>query len=156
MFNRFLPRCADNTYRGYKAALWIFGAVVAFKALIALGTIFNGYSAASSADGIPLRTFSPAAVQTVLSDFAIWGVAMLTLCFIAAVVLARYRSLVPFMFAVVFAEHLLRKVTLYFIPVVTSGSHPGSIINLVLLLLMAAGLLLSLVNRESFTPSVAA
>jgi hypothetical protein len=54
MFNQILPRQVDNTYRGYKLALWLFGLLVLMKAGISLGTIFNGYTAASSADGIPL------------------------------------------------------------------------------------------------------
>lgn len=148
MFNQFLPQTADNTYRGYKVALWIFAFVVLFKALIAAGCIFNGYSAASNADGIPLATFPPGAVQTILSDFAIWGLAFLMICFLCALVLVRYRSLVPLMFAILLTEHLARKVILYFIPVATSGTPPGFFINLALILLMVTGLALSLVNRQ--------
>ena len=59
MLNQILPRQADNTYRGYKVALGLFGLLVLMKAGISLGTIFNGYAAASSADGIPLDTFTP-------------------------------------------------------------------------------------------------
>ena len=51
MFNQILPRQVDNTYRSYKLALWLFGLLVFMKAGISLGTIFNGYNAASSADG---------------------------------------------------------------------------------------------------------
>jgi hypothetical protein len=32
MFDRFLPERLDNTYRGYKIALWLFGLVVPIKA----------------------------------------------------------------------------------------------------------------------------
>jgi hypothetical protein len=42
LLNRVLPRRIDNTYRGHPVALWLFGAVVAVKTGIALGTMFNG------------------------------------------------------------------------------------------------------------------
>ena len=50
MFDQILPQQVDNTYRGYKLALWLFGLLVFMKAGISLGTIFNGYAAASSAE----------------------------------------------------------------------------------------------------------
>ena len=63
MNDRFLPRRIDNTYRGQRAALWLFGLVVAVKMLQGVMVVFNGYSIARSADGIPLETFPPAAAQ---------------------------------------------------------------------------------------------
>ncbi len=71
--DRLLPQRVDNTYRGYKLALWLFGTVVLMKLAMSLNSIFNGYVVASSADGIPLHTFPSAAAQTVVALFAIWG-----------------------------------------------------------------------------------
>ena len=36
MFNQILPRQVDNTYGGYKLALWLFGLLVLMKAGISL------------------------------------------------------------------------------------------------------------------------
>lgn len=88
MFSQFLPQRIDNAYRGHKLALWLFAAVVFMKTSIGLGTIFNGRSAAISADAIPLDTFPPAAAQAFLSVFAIWGFAQVMiglLCILALV-----------------------------------------------------------------------
>lgn len=73
MFNRFLPQRLDNSYDGHKLALWLFALVVFMKTSIGLGTIFNGHGAATTADGIPLETFTPAGAQAFVSVLAIWG-----------------------------------------------------------------------------------
>src|SRR5712671_2172442 len=99
MFNPLLPQRADNTYGGYKIALWLFGVLLSLKTLMGVNCIFNGYDVAVNADGVPLATFSHDASQTIVSSFASWGLAHLCLAIIGVVVLVRYRSLVSFMFA---------------------------------------------------------
>ncbi len=64
MLNPLLPRRVDNTYRGHKLALWLFGLVVLLKLVISLNSIFNGRTVASSADGILLDTFGLTRVYT--------------------------------------------------------------------------------------------
>ena len=144
MFNQILPRQVDNTYRGYKLALWLFGLLVFMKAGISLGTIFNGYTAASSADGIPLDTFTPAGARAVVSLFALWGLSQLVICLLCVLVLVRYRAMVPFMFALLLLEHLSKRLILQALPIVRTGSSSGSVINLILLGVIIVGLALSL------------
>ena len=151
MLNQILPRQADNTYRGYKVALGLFGLLVLMKAGISLGTIFNGYAAASSADGIPLDTFTPAGARAVVSLFALWGLSQLMICLLCALVLVRYRPMVPLMFALLLLEHLSRKLILQIIPIDTTGAPPGYFINLGLLALMIGGLALSLWSKRDQT-----
>ena len=147
--DRLLPQRVDNTYRGHKLALWLFGVVVLMKLAMSLNSIFNGYVVASSADGIPLDTFPAAAAQTIVSLFAIWGLAHLMMCLLDMLVLARYRSMVPFMFAFLLLEHLSRKLLLQFVPMIRTGTPPGFYINLGLLTLMIVGLALSLRSQSS-------
>lgn len=71
MLDRLLPKRIDNAYRGHKLALWLLAALVLMKGGIGLGTIFNGHSAATSADGIPLDTFTPAGAQAFLALLAV-------------------------------------------------------------------------------------
>jgi hypothetical protein len=149
MLDRLFPQRLDNTYRGYKLALWLFGLVVLMRLGISLNSIFNGRLVASSADGIPLDTFPPAASQTVVSLFALLGLSHLVLCLLCILVLVRYRALVPFMFALLLLQHLVRKLILHFLPVPRTGTPPGSVVNLVLLALMVAGLVLSLWSRDN-------
>jgi hypothetical protein len=147
--DRLLPQCVDNTYRGYKLALWLFGAVVLMKLAMSLNSIFNGYMVASSADGIPLDTFPSAAAQTVVALFAIWGLAHLMICLLCILVLVRYRSMVPLMLALLLLEHLSRKLILQFVPIVRTGTPPGFYVNLGLLTLMIVGLALSLRSQSN-------
>ncbi len=149
MLNQILPRHVDNTYHGYKLALWLFALIVFMKVAMSLNSIFNGYFVASSADGIPLDTFTPAGAQAVVSLFAAWGLAQLIICLLCILALARYRALVPFMFALVLLEHLSRRLIFQVMPIVRTGTPPGFSVNLVLLALMVVGLALSLRSHDN-------
>lgn len=149
MFNRLLPRHIDNTYHGYKLALWLFALLVLMKVAMSLNSIFNGHSVASSADGIPLDTFTPAGAQAVVSMFAAWGLAQLIICLVCILVLALYRAMIPFMFALLLLEHLGRRLIFLVMPIVRNGTPPGFYVNLVLIALMVVGLALSLLSRDS-------
>jgi hypothetical protein len=148
MLNPILPRRADNTYPGHGLALVLFALLLLMKAGISLGTIFNGYKAATSADGIPLDSYTPAAARTVVSLFALWGLTNFVIFLIGLVVLVRYRGLVPFMFALLLFQQLGRYLVLQLLPIVRIGAPPGTVINLVLLALMIVGLALSLWRRN--------
>jgi hypothetical protein len=140
------PRRADNDYRGYKPALWIFGLILLLRTVMSVNSIFNGHLVASSADGIPLDSYTPAGSRAVVSLFATLGLSQLALCFIGILVLIRYRALIPFLFTVFLLEHLGRRLISHFLPVARVGQPPGIIVNLILLCLMVVGLVLSLLN----------
>ena len=148
MLNRFIPRQVDNTYRGYKLALWLFALVVVMKMAMSVNAIFNGHMVASSADGIPLDTFTAAGAQAVVSLFAAWGLGQLILCLICIVVLVRYRALVSFLFVVLLLEHLCRRLIFVVMPIVRTGTPPGVFVNLALVTLMVVGLTLSLWRHD--------
>jgi hypothetical protein len=148
MFSQLLPQRIDNTYHGHKLALWLFGLIVLVKTAMSVNSIFLGHKIATTADGIPLDTFPPAAAQTVLALFAIWGLAHLMICLLCVLVLFRYRALVPLMFAFLLLEHLGRKLVLYFLPIARLGTPPGTYVNLILLAGMVVGLALSLSRKN--------
>jgi len=147
MFERLLPRLVDNTYRGHKLALWLFAPVVIMKIAMGLNAIFNGHLVASSADGIPLDTFTDAGARTVVALFAIWGLAQLVICSLCVLALVRYRSAISFMFALLLLEFLSRKVIFYFLPLARTELPVGVIVNLILLAMMIVGLALALWNK---------
>jgi len=147
MLNPLLPERADNLHRGHRLALWLFGLLLLMKTGISLSIIFNGRTAATSADGIPIDSYTPAGAQTVLSLFALVGLYNLILCIVGIVVLVRYRSLVPLMFGLFLLQQLGRSLILQLLPIVRTGTPPGSAMNLVMLALMVVGLALSLWRR---------
>ena len=151
MIPSMLPQTADNSYRGYRPALWIFGLVVTIKTAISLNALFNGRVVAGSADGIPLDSFGPAGAQAVVALFGIWGLAQFFICALCAVALVRYRTLVPFMYAFLLVEHLSRRLFLTVMPIARVGTPPGYLVNVALLALMIVGLILSVLRRTSST-----
>ena len=147
MFDKLLPQPIDNTYRGYKVALWLFGLVVGVRITQSILVIFNGYSTARDADGIPLDTYTPAAAQMVVALFAQASLWRLTFCLLCVLVLVRYRSAIPFMFALLLVNYLAGQLIFQFVPVVRTGTPPGPIVNLIMFALMIIGLALSLRSR---------
>ena len=140
---QLLPRSLDNTYRGQRAGLWIFAALIAIKVLMGANSALNAYSVASSADGIPLATFTPAAAQTVVSLFATVGFSQFVLGILGVFVLARYRAAIPLVFALLVMEHLGRELVHQIVPAATTSS-PAFLINAGLFALEVVGLALSL------------
>jgi hypothetical protein len=145
--DRIFPQRIDNTYRGHPLAVWFFIPVVVLKTGIALSSIFNGRVAARSADGIPLDSFGAGGAEAVVALFAIWGLAQLVFSVLGVLALTRYRAIIPFLFVLFLLEHLARKWILLVKPIATTGTPPGTYVNLVILVLTIVGLALSLRNR---------
>lgn len=148
MLAPLLPRRADNEYRGRKAALWIFGLVVFVKLAMGVNSLFNGRDVATSADGIPLDTYTSAGAQAFVTVFALLGLAHVVFGLLCALVLVRYRTLVPLMFTLLLLEHLGKRLIHQLMPIERTGTPPGFAINLALLALIIAGLALSLWSRR--------
>jgi MYXO-CTERM domain-containing protein len=152
MLNQLLPRQVDNTYRGYTLALWLFAMLVLIRVVISLNSMINGRDVAISADGVPLDTFTPDGARAVVSLFALLGLSSFVICLLCIVVLARYRALIPFMFALLLLQNLGGRLIHQVMPIVRTGAPPAAVVNLVLLALMVVGLALSLRRRNKTHP----
>jgi hypothetical protein len=149
MWSAIIPQRLDNAYRGQLAALWIFGAILLLKTGVALGTIFNGRAAAQSADGVPLQTFGAAGADAVITLFALWGLSQLIVSVIGALALVRYRAMVPLMFVLLLAYQIASRFVLSGRPIVAAGPHPGTYVNLALLVALIVGVVLSALPRAN-------
>ena len=129
MLERVFPSAADFTYRGSRIALWLLGLVLFLKLGIALGAIFNGYYAATVADGIPIDSYTPQGAQAFLSLFASLGLSQLMLGAFGVVLLIKYRALVPLFLLLLLVEFAARKGVAAYFPIVRSGQAPGGAIN---------------------------
>ena len=69
-----------------------------------------------------MREISTDGAQTVLVLFALLGLANLMLCMVATVVLVRYRTLVPLMFALFLILQVSRYFVFQLIPIVRTGA----------------------------------
>jgi len=142
MFHKFFPQPIDNTYRGYKLALWLFGLVVGVTIIQGVFVIFNGYSTIMSADGIPLNTYPPAAAQTIVALWAQRGLSRLIISLLGVLVLVRYRSAIPFMLVLLMLNYLASHLIFQFVPVARTGRPPRPAVNLIMFALMIIGLAL--------------
>lgn len=149
VLKHLLPQRIDNTYHGYRLALWLLAVVVVLKTLQSAVVIFDGYSIAESADGIPLDTYSPEASQTIVALFEFSGLSRLILSGLSVLAMVRYRSAVPFMLALLALEYLARQLILYFVPIVRVGTVPGPSVNFALFVPTIIGLALSLRSRST-------
>ena len=156
MFNRLLPRQADNDFQGYTLALWLFGAILLVLAAMSVNSVFNGHYVAVNADGLPLDTYTPAGAQAVVSFYATWGLTQLVIVAFGVIALLRYRALVPLMFLLLLFEQLLLRTVHFFLPVAKPHGVPASWFIICLLSLMALGLVLSLWQRRGKAPTALA
>jgi hypothetical protein len=148
MLDQLLPKSIDNAYRGHKLAFVPFVLLVLMKCVIGVNSIVNGYAVMTKADGIPLGTFPPAAVQCLVSLWALLGLSHVIIGLLCILVLIRYRSMLPFMFALLLLQHLGGRVITHYLPLVRTGAPPASIVNLTFLAMMIVGLGLSLWKRR--------
>ena len=146
---RIFPQQIDNTYKGQKLALWLFGFVLLIKIVQSIVIFINGSSVVKGADGIPLDTFSPDAAHTIVALFALTSLYRLIICLLGVIALIKYRSMITFMFAVLAIEYLARQLIFYFYPLGSVGAPPGPIVNLVLFLISVIGFALSLWKGNS-------
>lgn len=142
-----LPRQADNSYRGSRIALGIFAVLLLMRIVMSVNSIVNGRFVASSADGIPLDAYPPAAARTAVTLFALLALANLMIALVGLLVLVRYRSLIPLFFVIFLLHHVGRRLILEWMPIERVGAPPGSTISLGLLALTVVGLALSLWPR---------
>ena len=149
MLDDLLPRSLDNAYRGHRSALWLFGLVVGVRILQSLSVIFRGYGIARDADGIPLGSYTPEAAQQMVALFAQGSMWRLTLGALSVIVLVRYRSALPLMFALLLLHYLASQLLFVFVPLVRTGTPPGPYVNLGLFVLTVIGLALSLWRRTA-------
>jgi hypothetical protein len=149
MFETLFPQTLDNTYRGYKAALWLFGLVVGVSITQSLAVIFNGYNTARDADGIPVGMYTTGAAQQMVAFFAQGSLWRLTLCLLGVLMLARYRSAIPLMFAMLLLNYVASQLAFHFVPLTRAGTPPGPYVNFALFILTIVGLVLSLRSRRA-------
>ena len=148
MLGRLLPGQVDNRFDGLRPALWLLGLLLFGKLAMSVNSIVNTASVAGGADGIPLASFGPAAAREVLLLFALTALAHLFLALIALTVLIRYRALVPFIYLVLLAEHVARRLIVTY---AAPGAHSTAValyVNYGLLALLTLGLVLSLISAR--------
>ncbi len=155
MLARIFPKQIDNNFRGHWLAILLFVPVVLVKLTIGVNSIVYTRYIATSADGIPLDSFSAGGAQTVVALFALLGLFQLLLALQGVVVLIRYRAMIPFTYLLLVIQQFANKAILLVHPIARSGTPGSQIGSAVVLAILAAtliGFALSL-YKESASPS---
>lgn len=135
-----LPARADNTVRGMKLPVYVFALIAIVSTVRSLIHLLAPDGGAGSIAGMDL---SVAGANGIIFAFALWGSAQLIYALVQLAVAFRYRSLIPFMYALLILETLLRMLVGRMKPVTFAHTPPGAIGNWVILPLAALMLALS-------------
>ena len=148
MFGHIFPTRIDNTFRGHPIAIWLFVAIMVVELVIGGNSIINTRFVVTSADDIPLDHYGGGGAQAVVSLFALLGLARLLLGLQAAVVLLRYRAMIPLMYLLLIIRHAGGMTLARVNPIVTAGAPAGDTVLLALLITLLLGFALSLLVRK--------
>jgi hypothetical protein len=135
-----LPPVADNTIRGIKFPVYLFMLVAIVSTVRSCIHLLAPDGGAGSIAGMDL---SVAGAPGIIFSFALWGSTQLIYALIQLAVAFRYRSLVPFMYVLLFIEALLRMLVGHMKPVTFSHTPPGAYANYLTLPVAALMLILS-------------
>jgi hypothetical protein len=148
MITKIFPKTIDDTYKGYKLALYFFCAITAVTLIRSLIHIFAFDGGAESIATIPLNQYPKDAVSTIIFLFSLWGSSQLIIGLIYLIVLLRYKSLIPLMYVLLFAEYTMRLVLGHVKPIVILGTAPATFANYIMIPLSVILFILSIQSRE--------
>jgi hypothetical protein len=153
MLDRIFPKQFDNAYRGHWLAIWIFVPVMLVKAIQGVNSILLTRRVMTTADGIPLDSFSTAGAEAAVAMFALLGFYLLILPLQSVVVLIRYRAMIPFMYLMLLIQQLGSRALLLLHPIARSGDYGafpvGLYVNIAILALTIIGFVLSFLGSGS-------
>jgi hypothetical protein len=136
-----LPAKADNSIRGWKLPFYMFILVTLVGTVRSFIHILSPDGGAGSIAGMNLAV---SGATEVIFAFALWGGEQLIYALIQWLVILRYRSLIPLMWAVQLLETLLRMLVGQIKPVSFAHTPPGAIGNYVFIPLCVLMLSLAL------------
>ena len=158
LLQKIFPREANNRYEGSAIAFYMafpFMAIFTFRSLV---HFLKGDSGVNSIASIVVFPGSPDPNSVIYMFSSLWGTQQLITLLIYAVILWRYRNLLPLMYVLIVFECVLRfcvGVIHPLLPEVYAHTPPGKLGNLPMLLVAALMLALSLRERVSKTADAA-
>jgi len=144
-FDFLLPPVVDNTIPGAGFPVYLFILIAIVSTVRSCIHLLAPDGGAGSIAGMDLSV--PGAPGIVFS-FALWGSAQLVYAIVQLVVAFRYRSLVPFMYLLLFFEALLRMLVGHMRPATFSHTPPGAYANYVIPPLSVLMIVVSFLTRR--------
>ncbi len=150
MIEKLLPQPIANHYRGHPVAKWVFVALTIITVGRSLVHMFAEDGGAQSIASIALDAFTDGGANTVITMFALWGLSQLIIGLLYAIVLWRYQSLIPLMYAFFTFEYFMRLIAGFYSPGLEKlQTAPGEIGNFIFLPLGLLMLWLSLREHQA-------
>ena len=144
ILDRLFPAQFDNVYRGNRIALWLFYPLTAVTLWRSQHHITAPDGGAQSIATIPLDTYTEGGAQSVITIFALWGLAQLAMGLVMLLAAVRYKSMVPLLWLFIFLEYGGRKLVGIYKPLETVGTAPGATAATVFPIIAAVMLVLAL------------
>jgi hypothetical protein len=132
ILGRLFPAQLDNVYRGNRIALWLFYPLTAITLWRSQHHIFAPDGGAQSIATIPLDNYTQGGAQSIITIFALWGLAQLAMGFVMLLAAIRYKSMVPLLWLFILLEYGGRKLVGIYKPIETVGTAPGAVAGYVL------------------------
>ena len=144
IIDAILPEKITNEFKGHKIALYVFIGVIVITLVRSCIHIFSPDGGAQSIAGFPLNTYLEAASSMVVLVFSLWGASQLLMGIVYVAILLRYKSLIPFMYVLLFIEYLSRFLLGVFKPAISTHVIPGGVGDYIMIPLSLVMLFLSI------------
>ena len=95
MLRRLLPPVLDNRFDGHPAAVWLFVPLALMQLALGAVHILRADGGAQSVSHMPLDAYPAGAAQNIIGLMARMGLEQCLLGVVFALVLLRYRALIP-------------------------------------------------------------
>ncbi len=122
MLDRIFPKQADNSFHGYRLAIFLLVAIVLLRLGIGANSMLDAPNVAVTADGIPLDSYGTAGADTVVALFALLGLFHLLFALLGLAVLIRYRALIPLMYLLLLAQQAGNRLLNFVHPIARLGA----------------------------------
>lgn len=150
MIEKLLPKPVTNHYSGHPLAKRVFVVLTIITIGRSLVHMFAADGGAQSIASIALDAFTDGGANTVITVFALWGLSQLIIGLLYAIVLWRYQTLIPLMYAFFSFEYFMRLLAGFYSPGLEKlETAPGEIGNILFLPLGLVMLWLSLRENQA-------
>lgn len=130
MLHRIFPPTLGNAFPGHKVALYVFYVLTALTLWRSQHHLFSHDGGAQSIASIPLDSYPASAAETVIGIFSLWGLSQLIIGLVYLLAAVRYRAFIPLLYLLFSFEYAMRLWVGANKAIETTGTAPGSVINL--------------------------
>lgn len=148
MIAKIFPKNINNDYKGYAIAAYVF---MIYSMISIARSCVHFFSPDGGARSIAHIDLSQGG-ENIIFVFALWGASQLILAFIQLLVSVRYKSLLPFMYILLFLEYCFRALLGIMKPLVFeagAGTPPGGYLDKIMIPLALIMLMLSLMTKKA-------